>query len=160
MFNADCQNTVKVSKPCSPKVKKGRGEQKKWQTWMQPVSFVLRTAIFMNVCQYSFHSALKWFQKASFYILISIIFSENNTDSELNWISDFSLACSLAPSGDTVSMYILPEHTHTFHLKHTFKWTFLAVFQLKCRLMPTSQSNHTQIRNLSSKKWCLFCFVF
>lgn len=32
LFNADCQSTVKVSKPCSPKVKKGRGEKVKWQT--------------------------------------------------------------------------------------------------------------------------------
>lgn len=30
LFNADCQSTVKVSKPCSPKVKKSRGE-----TWTQ-----------------------------------------------------------------------------------------------------------------------------
>lgn len=29
LFNADCQNTVKVSKPCSPKVKKGRDEKNK-----------------------------------------------------------------------------------------------------------------------------------
>ncbi|XP_071395061.1 midkine-B-like [Centroberyx affinis] len=28
MFNAECQTTVKVSKPCSPKVKKSRGEKK------------------------------------------------------------------------------------------------------------------------------------
>ncbi|XP_029909362.1 midkine b isoform X2 [Myripristis murdjan] len=28
MFNAECQTTVKVSKPCSPKVKKTRGEKK------------------------------------------------------------------------------------------------------------------------------------
>ncbi|XP_029993256.1 midkine b [Sphaeramia orbicularis] len=28
LFNADCQTTVKVSKPCSPKVKKPRGEKK------------------------------------------------------------------------------------------------------------------------------------
>ncbi|CAG05626.1 unnamed protein product, partial [Tetraodon nigroviridis] len=26
LFNAECQATVRVSKPCSPKVKKGRGE--------------------------------------------------------------------------------------------------------------------------------------
>ncbi|XP_023257005.1 midkine-like [Seriola lalandi dorsalis] len=28
LFNAECQTTVKVSKPCSPKVKKTRGEKK------------------------------------------------------------------------------------------------------------------------------------
>ncbi|XP_029283025.1 midkine b [Cottoperca gobio] len=28
LFNADCQTTVMVSKPCSPKVKKTRGEKK------------------------------------------------------------------------------------------------------------------------------------
>ncbi|XP_028286636.1 midkine b [Parambassis ranga] len=28
LFNADCQSTVKVSKPCSPKVKKTRGDKK------------------------------------------------------------------------------------------------------------------------------------
>ncbi|XP_029379761.1 midkine [Echeneis naucrates] len=27
LFNAECQTTVKVSKPCSPKVKKARGEK-------------------------------------------------------------------------------------------------------------------------------------
>uniref|UniRef100_A0A6D2X3S3 Midkine n=2 Tax=Takifugu rubripes TaxID=31033 RepID=A0A6D2X3S3_TAKRU len=29
LFNADCQSSVKVSKPCSPKVKKGRDEKNK-----------------------------------------------------------------------------------------------------------------------------------
>ncbi|TMS00944.1 Midkine [Larimichthys crocea] len=28
LFNAECQITVKVSKPCSPKVKKTRGDKK------------------------------------------------------------------------------------------------------------------------------------
>ncbi|XP_051236925.1 midkine b isoform X1 [Dicentrarchus labrax] len=28
LFNANCDNTVKVSKPCSPKVKKTRGDKK------------------------------------------------------------------------------------------------------------------------------------
>lgn len=41
LFNADCQSTVKVSKPCSPKVKKGRGEKNKGQTllWSQSGDF-------------------------------------------------------------------------------------------------------------------------
>lgn len=122
LFNADCQATVKVSKPCSPKVKKAKGE-----TWLVPVPAPQHRS---TTAPQHRNTQVKHSIKTQIHYLMNLHISLSFSRGQEVKLTDekrrrrrkdsflfLQLNNRLPPSSNSNNRETPPEHTNTFHCR-------------------------------------------